>query len=197
MSRVETSAVNKVIYVPQFTACCVCYVNATLYTIHTSTTKIYLVICYAGLYMYTVVRNWDVHKSICIVYVLYKYYLSIRDITCISYVYKFKEQKNNRYILWRLILVYSVVPMLQSFGEFLKFPKILENPGISGKSGNFGKCRGKFPGFRGKLFFGILEIPKLSGTFSENFVFFIKTALCSRVHSITFRVKLVKIPVFS
>jgi hypothetical protein len=73
----------------------------------------------------------------------------------------------------------------------------LENPGISGKSGNFGKCREKFPGFWGKLFFGISEIPKLSETFSGNFMFFIKTALRSSVHTIKIHVKLVKIQVFS
>jgi hypothetical protein len=81
--------------------------------------------------------------------------------------------------------------------KFWKIPEFSENSGISGKSGNFGKCRGKFPGFRGKLFFGISEISKLSGTFSENFVFFIKTALCSSVHTVTFHVKLIKIRVFS
>jgi hypothetical protein len=79
-------------------------------------------------------------------------------------------------------------------GRFTKFPEI---PGFSGKSGNFGKCRGNFSGFRGKLFFGISEITKLSGTFLSNFLFFIKTALCSSVHVIQIRVKLIEIRVFS
>jgi hypothetical protein len=80
---------------------------------------------------------------------------------------------------------------LKNFGKFWKIPRFPENPGISGK------CRGKFPGFRGKLLFGISEIPKLLETFSANFMFFIKTALCSSVHAIKFRVKLIKIRVFS
>jgi hypothetical protein len=80
--------------------------------------------------------------------------------------------------------------------KFEKFRKIWENSRISRKSRNFEKCRGKFPGFRGKLFFGISEIPKLSGTFSANFMFFIKTALHSSVHSIKISVKLIKIRVF-
>jgi hypothetical protein len=84
-----------------------------------------------------------------------------------------------------------------SFPKLWKIPRFPENPRISGKSGNFGKCRGKFPGFRGKLFFGISEIPKLSGTFSINFMFFIKTALYSLVHAIKIHVKLIKIRVFS
>ena len=84
--------------------------------------------------------------------------------------------------------------MFCNFGEFREF---LENPGISGKSGNFGKCRGNFSGFRGKLFFGISEIVKTSGTFLSNFVFFVKTALRSSVHSIKLYVNLVKIRVFS
>jgi hypothetical protein len=82
-------------------------------------------------------------------------------------------------------------------GKFWKIPEFRENPGISGKSGNFGKCRGEFPGFRGKLFFGISEIPKLSGTFSANFMFFIKTALRSSVHTIKISVQWIKIHVFS
>jgi hypothetical protein len=82
---------------------------------------------------------------------------------------------------------------LERFGKFEEIPRFSENPGISGKSGNFGKCRGKFPGFRGKLFFGISEIPKLSGTFSANFMFFIKTALRSSVHVIKISVKWIEI----
>jgi hypothetical protein len=93
------------------------------------------------------------------------------------------------------MLYYSKSP--ESLGKFWKTPGFLENLGISGKSGNFGKCRGKFPGFRGKLFFGISEIPKLSETFSGNFLFFIKTALRSSVHSIKTHVKFIKIRVFS
>jgi len=82
----------------------------------------------------------------------------------------------------------------QTFWKILEFP---ENPGISGKSGNFGKSRRKFPEFRGKLFSGIFEIAKSSGNFSENFIVFIKTALRSRVHTTTISVKLVKFRVFS
>jgi hypothetical protein len=84
-----------------------------------------------------------------------------------------------------------------NYRKLWKISEFLENPGISGKSGNFGKCRGKFPGFRGKLFFGISEIPKLSETFSGNFLFFIKTALHSSVYNIKINVKLIKIQVFS
>jgi hypothetical protein len=79
----------------------------------------------------------------------------------------------------------------------MQFWKFLEISEISGKSGNFGKCRGKFPGFRGKLFFGISEITKLSDTFSENFMFFIKPALRSSVYTVEINVKLIKIRVFS
>jgi hypothetical protein len=78
------------------------------------------------------------------------------------------------------IYITDLCNTLPSFEEYLKIgriPEFPENLGISGKSRNFGKCRGKFPGFRGKLFFGISEIPKLSETFSGNFLFFIKTAL--------------------
>jgi len=78
-----------------------------------------------------------------------------------------------------------------------RIPEFLENPGISGKSGNFGKCRGNFSGFRGKLFFGISEITKLLGTFLSNFLFFIKVALRSSVHTIKIHVKLIEIRVFS
>jgi hypothetical protein len=81
--------------------------------------------------------------------------------------------------------------------KFRRIPLFPENPGISGKSGNFGKCRGNFSGFRGKLFFGISEIVKTSGTFLLNFLFFIKTALQSSIHSIKIYVKLIKIRVFS
>ena len=84
--------------------------------------------------------------------------------------------------------------------DYVEFRKILdfpENPGISEKSGNFGKCRGKFPGFRGKLFSGISEIAKSSDNFSENFVVFIKTALRSSAHIVKISVKLVKFDVFS
>ena len=82
----------------------------------------------------------------------------------------------------------------------MQFPKISrfpENLGISGKSGNFGKSRGNFPKFRGKLFFGISEISKTSGTFLSNFMFFIKIALYRSVHTIKIHVKLIKIRVFS
>jgi len=78
-----------------------------------------------------------------------------------------------------------------------KIPEFPENSGISGKSGNFGKSRRKFPGFRGKLFSGISEITKSSDNFSENFVVFIKTALRSSVHIVKISVKLVKFRVFS
>jgi hypothetical protein len=87
--------------------------------------------------------------------------------------------------------------IIEKSDDFQKIFEFRGNPGISGKSGNFGKCRGKFPGFRGKLFFRISEIPKLSGTFSAKFVFFIKTALRSRVHTIKINVKFIKIHVFS
>ena len=89
---------------------------------------------------------------------------------------------------------------MEKFVKFRKFRKMLEfpeNPGISGKSGNFGKSRRKFPGFRGKLFSGIFEITKSLDNFSENFVFFIKTALCSSVHIVKINVKSVKFRVFS
>jgi hypothetical protein len=93
---------------------------------------------------------------------------------------------------------YTYIFKRSSFREnSRKIPPFIENPRISGKSGNFGKSRGNFPGFRGKLFFGISEISKLSETFSANFMFFIKTALCSSVHSIKLSVKLIKIRVFS
>jgi hypothetical protein len=96
-----------------------------------------------------------------------------------------------------LITLPTISENSDKFRKFWKISTFLENPGISGKSGNFGKCRGKFPGFRGKLFFGILEIPKLSGAFSANLMFFIKTALRSSVHTIKISVKLIKIRVFS
>jgi len=81
--------------------------------------------------------------------------------------------------------------------NFQKIPEFPENPGIFGKSGNFGKSRRKFPEFRGKLFSGIFEITKSSDNFSEKFVVFIKTALCSSVHTVKISVKLVKFGVFS
>ena len=87
--------------------------------------------------------------------------------------------------------------MVYMYVKFPKIPEFPENPGISGKSGNFGKCRGNFSGFRGKLVFGISEIVKTSGTFLLNFLFFIKTALQSSVHSIKIQVKVIKIRVFS
>ena len=82
-------------------------------------------------------------------------------------------------------------------GEFWKISEFLANPGISGKSGNFGKCRGKFSGIRGNFFSGIFEIAKSSDNFSEKCVVFIKTALRSSVHTVKISVKLVKFGVFS
>jgi hypothetical protein len=93
-------------------------------------------------------------------------------------------------------ILFEKLNIPENFGKLRKFPTFRENLGISGKSGNFGKCRGKFPGFRGKLFFGISEIPKLLETFSANFMFFIKTALRSSVHVIKISVKLIEIRVF-
>jgi hypothetical protein len=72
---------------------------------------------------------------------------------------------------------YSTIIISGIFGNLWKIPRFPGIPGISGKSGNFGKCWGNFLRFRGKLFFGISEIPKLSGTFLSNYMFFIKTAL--------------------
>jgi hypothetical protein len=78
----------------------------------------------------------------------------------------------------------------RKFRHFCKIREFPENPGI------FGKCRENFSGFRGKLFFEISEIVKLSGTFLPNVLFFIKTALYSIVHILKIRVKLIKIRVF-
>ena len=86
---------------------------------------------------------------------------------------------------------------LKNSRNFCKIQEFPENLGISGKSGNFGKSRRKFPEFRGKLFSGIFEITKSSDNFSENFVVFIKTALRSSVHTVKISVKLVKFGVFS